>query len=37
MTEIEIFLAGGGTALFTWALGLIFSMVKGGVSETNDF
>jgi len=37
MTEIEIFLAGGGTALFLWAINLIFSMGKAASNGTNDF
>jgi len=37
MTEIEIFMAGGGFALLAWAIGLILGMGKGAASETQDF
>jgi len=37
MTEIEIFMSGGGFALLAWAVGLILNMGKGAASESQDF
>jgi hypothetical protein len=37
MTELEIFVSGGGTALLMWAINLIFSMGKAASGQTNDF
>jgi len=37
MTALEIFMAGGGTALFCWAVNIIYQMAKASSNETNDF
>jgi len=37
MTELETFMAGGGTALCCWAIGLILAMGKASSGENSDF
>jgi hypothetical protein len=37
MTEIELFLTGGGFAMATWTMNFIFGMGKAAASETTDF